>query len=113
MGVGKTVLVSNVVAQLHTARKPNDIISYFFCRSDNEELLSARNILGSLARQLVDTQVDQAENDDLETLHKVTQDLDTSEVTDFLLSHLMPDKNHYLILDGLDECDDRAIRAVA
>jgi Skp family chaperone for outer membrane proteins len=50
LGVGKTVLVSNIVAHLHTIRNRLYIISYFFCRWDREESLQARNILGSVRK---------------------------------------------------------------
>jgi hypothetical protein len=113
IGVGKTVLISNVVAQLHATRKPNDIISYYFCRADNEASLSARSILGSLARQILDAQIEHAEDGDLLGLHEDSRDLNTAEVVDFLLSRLEVDKTYYLILDGLDECDSDEVRQVA
>jgi NACHT domain len=113
MGVGKTVLVSNVVAQLHTSRQLNDAISYYFCRADDVASLSARSILGSLTRQLLDAQIEHAEDHSLQGLHKDSQDLDADEVLNFLLSRLEVDKTYYLILDGLDECDSGEIRKVA
>jgi hypothetical protein len=113
MGVGKTVLVSNVVAQLHASRKPNDIISYYFCRTDHNASLSARSILGSLARQILDAQIEHAEDDNLPGMHEDSRDLNTAEIVDFLLSHLEVDVRYYLILDGLDECDSGEVRKVA
>ncbi|KAJ6109977.1 hypothetical protein N7486_002212 [Penicillium sp. IBT 16267x] len=86
--------MSNVVAQLHAVRKSNEIISYYFCRVDHEASLSARIILGSLAQ----------EN---------SRDLSTNEVIPFLLSHLEADKKYYVILDGLDDCEDHQIQAMA
>ncbi|KAJ5971338.1 uncharacterized protein N7479_001256 [Penicillium vulpinum] len=116
IGMGKTVLMSYVVAQLqlHAARKSNETVSYYFCRVDNEASLSARNILGSLARQILDTQIEQSEYETLLSLEEITRDLNTTDVVQFLLSHLKIDKNmkYYVILDGLDECDGSQIRAV-
>ncbi|KAB8237280.1 uncharacterized protein BDW43DRAFT_203558 [Aspergillus alliaceus] len=113
MGVGKTVLMANVVAQLHASRKDNDIISYYFCRADNALTLSARSILGSLARQILDSQIENAEHDSLRVLDKDSRDLDVTDVIDFLLSHLQVGKTYYLVLDGLDECDRAEIQMVA
>ena len=111
--MGKTVLISNLVAQLHMSRKTNDIISYYFCRADNEASLSARSVLGSLARQLLDAQIEHAEDDNLLGLYKDSRDLNTAEVVNFLLSRLEIDKRYYLILDGLDECDSGEVEKVA
>ncbi|KAJ5215277.1 uncharacterized protein N7498_001684 [Penicillium cinerascens] len=113
IGMGKSVLMSNVVAQLHAMRKSNEILSYYFCRTGDEASLSARNILGSLARQIIDTQIDQSRYETLLALEESSRDLGTDEVIPFLLSRLEADKEHYVILDGLDECDDRQVQAVA
>ncbi|KAJ5211076.1 hypothetical protein N7491_010893 [Penicillium cf. griseofulvum] len=113
MGVGKTVLMSNVVAHLHASRKPGDIISYYFCSPDYEVSLSARNIFGSLARQLLDAEIEVAENDSLQRLYEGSRDLNTAETIEFLLAHLKDDKKYYIILDGLDECDGSEIQQVA
>ncbi|KAJ5425230.1 hypothetical protein N7465_000300 [Penicillium sp. CMV-2018d] len=117
IGMGKTVLMSNVVAQLrlHAARKSNEIVCYYFCREDNEATLSARSILGSLARQILDTKIEQSEYETLLSLQENTRDLSTTDVTQFLLSHLEADegKKYYVVLDGLDECDGSQVQAVA
>ncbi|KAJ6118426.1 hypothetical protein N7471_013893 [Penicillium samsonianum] len=117
IGMGKTVLMSKVVDQLRlrVARKSNEILSYYFCRVDNETSLSARSIFGSLARQILNTQIEQSEFETLLSLQKTTRGLGTTEVVQFLLSHLEAGKGkkYYVILDGLDECDDKQVQAVA
>ncbi|CAI7632666.1 unnamed protein product [Penicillium discolor] len=117
IGMGKTVLMSNVVdkLRLHAARKRNEVVCYYFCRVDNEATLSARSILGSLARQILDPQIEQSEYETLLSLQETTRDLTTTEVVQFLLSHLDADegKKYYVALDGLDECDGNQVRAVA
>jgi hypothetical protein len=113
MGVGKTVLMSNVVAQLHATRKTDDIISYYFCRADDTPTLSARSILGSLTRQILDPQLENADYDSLRVLDKDSRDLDTTKVIVFLLSHLQVGKTYYLVVDGLDECGRGEIQMVA
>jgi hypothetical protein len=113
MGAGKTVLMSNIVAHLHVARNQSDIISYYFCQADLSESLRARNILGSLARQVLETQIEHAKDDLLVNLHHNSQDLDAAEVVDFLISHLQADKTYYVILDGLDECESGDVQAIS
>ncbi|CAG8909864.1 unnamed protein product [Penicillium egyptiacum] len=117
IGMGKTVLMSNVVAQLqlHAARKSNEVVSYYFCRVDNEASLSARNILGSLARQILDTQIEQSAYETLLSLQETTQGLSTTDIVQFLLFHLRAGEGtkYYIVLDGLDECDGNQVQTVA
>lgn len=117
IGMGKTVLMSNVVDQLrlHTARKSNEIVCYYFCCVDNEASLSARSILGSLARQILDTQIEQGKYETLLHLQEATRNLSTTELIQFLVYRLEAGegKKYYVILDGLDECDGNQVQAVA
>ncbi|CAG7916515.1 unnamed protein product [Penicillium olsonii] len=113
MGVGKTVLMSNVVAQLHALRKSNEIISYYFCRADDVPSLSARNILGSLARQILDSDIGNASNENLQRLHEDSRDLNTTDLVDFILRRLQDDNVYYLAIDGLDECEITEVRKLA
>ena len=57
LGAGKTVLVSNIVAYLHRQRSESDLISYFFCRSDYEDSLRAKVIIGNIAYQLLESRI--------------------------------------------------------
>lgn len=113
MGAGKTVLMSNVVAQLHAARNTGDAIAYYFCRSDDIASLSARNIFGSLARQILEPQIKHTEDENLQRLYEDSQDLNTAEIVQFLLCRLQANKRYYLVIDGLDECETVEIRKVA
>lgn len=113
MGVGKTVLMSNVVTQLNASRKTNDIITYYFCRGDDSVSLSSRSIIGSLARQLLEQEINHAEDNSLLDLHKDSRGLNTAEIVDFTLAHLKVDLCYYIVLDGLDECDNSQVNEVA
>jgi Cdc6-like AAA superfamily ATPase len=113
MGMGKTVLVSNIVAHLHVARNQSDIISYYFCQPDLPESLRARNILGSLARQVLDIQIEHAKDDLLVSLHHNSQELDAADVIDFLIPHLEDDKTYYVIIDGIDDCERGDIQEIS
>ncbi|KAJ5153807.1 uncharacterized protein N7500_009246, partial [Penicillium coprophilum] len=118
IGTGKTVLMSNVVDQLllDAAHKSDEIVCYYFCRADNETSLSARNILGSLARQMLDFWIEQSEYETLLSMEETTRDLNTTSVVDFLLSRLEASKANkyfYVVLDGVDDCDDSQAQALA
>lgn len=113
MGVGKTILMSNVVAHLHASRKQSDIISYYFCRSDHEASLQARDILGSLAYQLLNAEIGHAKDGVLTDMYNQTKDIDTKDIIDFILAHLKEDKTHYIIIDGIDECESGEVRMLA
>ncbi|KAJ5928123.1 hypothetical protein N7466_007079 [Penicillium verhagenii] len=112
IGVGKTVLSANVISKLHESSKANRIISHHFCCTDNKATLSARNIMGSLACQLLDSQINSYQLGDLQSLHDKTQDLDTEEVTELLLSCLEDGKAFFIVIDGLDECEEKECREV-
>lgn len=110
MGMGKTVLISSSIAHLHANREISDVIAYHFCRGDNEASLSSKGILSSLARQIIDRQIENSAYEDLLNLHDATRDLKpmeigASEVTQFIISRLEADKKYYIIVDGLDECN--------
>ncbi|KAJ5937238.1 hypothetical protein N7454_004893 [Penicillium verhagenii] len=107
IGVGKTVISANVISKLHESSKANKIISHHFCCADNKATLSARNIIGSLACQILDSQINSHHIEDLQSLYDKTQDLDTEDVTELVLSRLEDDKSFFIVIDGLDECDEK------
>ena len=102
VGAGKTIVCASVIENL-VLHKPKDIaIGYFFCRDDEAISLKAREIIGSLARQFFE-----------DVQSETFSQLDTSigDITlniEQILTHmkLLPQqKNYYIILDGLDECE--------
>ncbi|CAG7948281.1 unnamed protein product [Penicillium salamii] len=113
MGAGKTVLMSHVVTHLLTSDKTNETIAYYFCRADDAASLSVRNIIGSLARQILDTHITDAQEETLLRLSDASNGLSTSEITDIILPRLQIDKKYYLVIDGLDECETSEVREVA
>lgn len=105
MGAGKTIMMSNVVAHLYSSRQSDEVISYCFCSVESLESLSARNIFGTIARQLFNSKIETADNRKLQELEGMTQDLDTSLVIDLLLSHLGSGKQYFVVLDGVDDLE--------
>jgi len=105
LGSGKSVLMANIVDDLHLTEGEEIMIAYFFCRYDLPESLKARTILGSLARQLLRSIPNLTCPDELILLDQNNGAFDTKEITD-LLGHVLPPKNKtFFVLDGLDECD--------
>ncbi|KAH7464154.1 hypothetical protein FOMA001_g17934 [Fusarium oxysporum f. sp. matthiolae] len=95
-----------MVGDLTVNQKGNPSVAYFFCRYDVPDSLQARTILGSLARQLLST-VDNP----ISMLEDLTvtgiPDYNTSKILDLLKSTLKSTSKAYLVLDGLDECNER------
>ncbi|KAJ5717688.1 hypothetical protein N7488_003334 [Penicillium malachiteum] len=112
MGSGKSVLMSNVISELYAEQNSNHIISYYFCRADDSESLSARKIIGSIARQILDSQIEQSQDENLQDLYKDSCSLDTADIIDFVLPQLQFNKEYYLLIDGLDECEAFEVRQV-
>ena len=84
-----------------------DVVSFFFCRFDDQESLQAKTIIGSLARQLVkDLPADKFRQFD----HENTNGTAIIKLLEAMLSHTY---RYFIVLDGLDECEEAQIREVA
>lgn len=113
LGSGKSVLAANVVDDVYL-NVPDAIVAYFFCRYNDAASLTARPIIGSVTRQV------------LEGLKSTVMDmipptntnrLDTDEILDTLLAALQRQSQQglrtcILVLDGLDECEASEITAL-
>ncbi|KAF2022730.1 hypothetical protein EK21DRAFT_12957, partial [Setomelanomma holmii] len=105
LGSGKSVLLANIVDDLSLfSKKERPLVAYFFCKHDILESLQARTIIGSLARQLLRTVTD------LSIPAKSCEDTqttgDTEQVLEMLFQSFPSKVKVYLVLDGLDECDN-------
>lgn len=104
LGSGKSVLLANIVDDLHIyVQSKNIAVAYFFCRHDNPESLKAQTVIGSLARQLLRTIPDLAIAAELCDTTSSAPGFD--EILKLLCRALSPDYKAYFVLDGLDECD--------
>jgi hypothetical protein len=104
LGSGKSVLLANIVDDLHIhVQSKNAAVAYFFCRHDIPESLNARTVIGSLARQVLRTIPDLAVVAELCDQTSSAPDFD--EILNLLRRALPPDYKAYFVLDGLDECD--------
>ena len=111
VGAGKTVLCANVVEDLVLTKALGSSVGYFFCRSDEAASLRARDVIGSLARQMFeDVPDDTLINNQVKPGGDNT--LDTEQILSSMLL-LLPPKKHYIIaLDGLDECDYKEVEVL-
>ncbi|RBR13379.1 hypothetical protein FVER53590_12297 [Fusarium verticillioides] len=100
LGAGKSVLLANIIDDLNLLQ--NAITLYFFVRHDTPDSLSSRTIFGSLARQLLESFVNDSRFDHMfaERLSQLDLD-DIIEIFRIIPSHGRP---VYIVLDGLDEC---------
>lgn len=84
-----------------------DVISFFFCRFDDQESLKARTIIGSVARQLVNNLPADA------FLQSNQENTDGIAIVKFLEATLSHTRRYFIVLDGLDECGEAQVREVA
>jgi ankyrin repeat protein len=118
LGSGKSVLLANIVDDLSLfSEKVRPLVAYFFCKHDIKESLQARTIIGSLARQLLRTVADLGICAKSCLYTRTTGD--TEKVLEILFQGFSSNSKVYLVLDGLDECDEverdiflRAIRQI-
>ena len=106
VGSGKSVLCANVVEELTLKKPATADLAYFFCRYDDAASLKAREIVGSLARQLIQNLPINSRG--LSHLPSGVGNikLDTDQILSSILVLLPPERRYYLLLDGMDECDD-------
>ena len=104
------IISAFVVSHLLFKSAGADRASYFFCRYDDSESTIARTIVRSIARQLLY---------DLphETFAKLDSELqastlDVREVYDVLETTLLLDRQYFIVIDGLNECDDTEVQQV-
>ena len=82
------------------------MVSFFFCRYDDQESLKARTIVGSIARQL-------ASNLPRDAFTKLEHsEPDTTAITTFLQAKLGERRRHFILLDGLDDCEETHAKEV-
>ena len=108
LGSGKTVLSANVVEDLKITTSA--VVAYFFCRHDEAESLQTRVIIGSIARQIFD----HVKSDIVDAIAEMRPSTkDTDQILDYL-QELLPSNSHnyFIIIDGLDECEQNETRLV-
>ncbi|KAH7371516.1 hypothetical protein BKA66DRAFT_572757 [Pyrenochaeta sp. MPI-SDFR-AT-0127] len=112
LGSGKSVLLANIVDDLNIcARNDMVVVAYFFCRYDIPRSLTARTILGSLARQLLRTIPDLSMV--AEACEEICSTESTERVLELICHGFLSGHEAYFILDGLDECEPVEREAVA
>jgi Cdc6-like AAA superfamily ATPase len=106
LGSGKSVLAANVVDHLILHCQPA-LVAYFFCKYDDAESLSAKTIIGSIARQILEQL--KLDLDDLTTDFN-TKTLKTEGILDILKNllstHVRSTQIFCIVLDGVDYCMD-------
>ncbi|RLL97493.1 hypothetical protein CFD26_103731 [Aspergillus turcosus] len=109
LGSGKTTLMATMVDDLFCSA-PKGTTAYFFCRFDVSESLTARTIIGCLARQLLGQQPIY-----LTTIDNLFESWlarpDEQGILTFLRELLPAAPIYSLVVDGLDECPIRERQA--
>jgi hypothetical protein len=101
LGYGKSVMMANIVDDLNLRDAKQDVtIAYFFVRHDLPDSLKARTIIGSIARQLL-----QSKLETLNTTPLNNWSLDTDAILALLRASFSRSHKTYLVLDGLNLCN--------
>ncbi|RAK90249.1 ankyrin [Aspergillus costaricaensis CBS 115574] len=102
LGSGKSVILANMVDDLNLDSERKAVVAYFFCQHDSTQSLTPKTVIGSLARQLLQSECD------LDSARDVLGDRQSLEVDGILtlIRHLLPPHFEALfVLDGLMHCD--------
>ena len=83
-----------------------DILSFFYCRFDDEESLKAKTIIGSIVRQLVTYLPATA------FLNCNYESTSGTNLVKFLETALNHTYRYFNVLDGLNECQEQQIKEV-
>lgn len=109
LGYGKTYLFANVVSSLIASEGANYSIGYFLCQSKDPERQLARNVIGSIARQILRSRVETI--DDVEVLQRLLEESKTDStaiLTDLIAEYTLRERRHFILVDGMDELPPKA-----
>ena len=110
LGTGKTVLLSNMITYLHSANTKSHVITHFFCHKNINDYGIARNILGSIAKQILDSHPNTLSRGTLERLGIQSTETPLDGIVDFIQSLLRENQTYRVIIDGIDECEVAEVR---
>ncbi|KAK5651673.1 hypothetical protein OQA88_11739 [Cercophora sp. LCS_1] len=104
LGSGKSVLLANVVDDIALENGQRQyIVTYFFVQANDVRSLTARAILGSLARQALEAVQEHEWAASLPDQR--TDQLDMEDLVNLLRHVLRPGQRVFMIIDGLDHCE--------
>lgn len=104
LGAGKTVLTAAIIDDILCRRSSKDNVGYFFCRYDDEKSLTAKDIIGSLIRQALESCVPPTSVElKLTDLHRCSHP-DVDDLEPLFGEVITSSLKHFIILDGVDEC---------
>ena len=96
-----------MAAHLIEKVSPKDVTAFFFCRFDETESLKAKTIVGSVARQLLS---DLPAKEFCAFNQKSIDETSIISALEVMLSHT---REYFIVLDGLDECEEAQVKEVA
>ncbi|KAK4451255.1 ankyrin repeat-containing domain protein [Podospora aff. communis PSN243] len=110
LGAGKSVLLANVVDDLNLYVPTSEFpVAFFFCRHDVSESLNAQTVIGSLTRQILQAVAVLKTSGNSGDVPRV---MDSDKLLNLLVYSLAADFRAYVVLDGLDECEQGEVDAV-
>lgn len=96
-----------MIAHLIENVSSKDATTFFFYRFDDQESLKTRTRIGSVARQLVQN----LPTDAFRTFNH--NNIDEVDIVRFLEATLDHTRQYFIVLDGLDECEEAQVKELA
>lgn len=110
LGSGKSVLAANLIEDLGTvAQLSQSLVVYFFCEYETVQSTTARVVIGSIARQMLQS-VDFTPPRDM-ALHGFFLP-SVNDITTLLNQVVSPGQKVFCVIDGLYECSDNDIEEI-
>lgn len=100
LGSGKSVLLANIIDDLHLSDTGRSI-AYFFCRQANPETLKSREIIGCLVRQILEPVL---KEDSLGDSASDIPRLDNDGILELVKRFVPATHTAFIVLDGADAC---------
>ncbi|KAF2725462.1 hypothetical protein K431DRAFT_215605 [Polychaeton citri CBS 116435] len=105
VGCGKTLVIANTIASLFSCHPANTTgKTYFFCRYNDEQSLSATTILRSLIRQCLNAASLIKDTVDCLTLVLAQPLIEGKDLQKLLELSTSTFSAHYIVIDGIDDC---------
>ncbi|KAL4792169.1 ankyrin repeat-containing domain protein [Aspergillus venezuelensis] len=99
----KTLICTGKLGSGNLDPSQTTTVAYFFCQHDISESLKACTVIGSLARQLLQSETEFDDHIDIHLGPGSSLSLD--RIVDLLKGRLQPKYKAYFLLDGLTHCD--------
>ena len=106
LGSGKSVLTANVIKSLLYHHGEASVV-FFFCRHEDGESLRSETIIRCISRQIIQNL--KLDFEDMHFRHDISEE---DQLFTCMQNIADSSKEYFVVIDGLDECDDTETRSL-